>query len=105
MGNRGHNRHGPKRGGCCAPFTGAGPRLVQCGLGRGLLPYHAWYRSRPRLRPHCTRRDHSSRESGTAAPPLFGPCLLWPRSPISATDGCVVCCARLDRPLLPPQRV
>jgi len=22
---------------------------------------------------------------GTAAPPLFGPCLLWPRSPISAT--------------------
>jgi len=28
----------------------------------------------------------SSREKGTAAPPpLFGPCLLWPRSPISAT--------------------
>jgi len=25
------------------------------------------------------------RESGTAAPPLFCPCLLWPRSPISAT--------------------
>jgi len=25
------------------------------------------------------------REGGTAAPPLFGPCLLWPRSPISAT--------------------
>ena len=26
------------------------------------------------------------RETGTAAPPhLFGPCLLWPRSPISAT--------------------
>jgi len=25
------------------------------------------------------------RERGTAAPPLFGPCLLWPRSPISAT--------------------
>jgi len=24
-------------------------------------------------------------ERGTAAPPLFGPCLLWPRSPISAT--------------------
>jgi len=24
MGDRGHNRHGPKRGrGCCAPFTGA----------------------------------------------------------------------------------
>jgi len=28
----------------------------------------------------------SSRERGTAAPPpLFAPCLLWPRSPISAT--------------------
>ena len=26
------------------------------------------------------------RERGTAAPPpLFGPCLLWPRLPISAT--------------------
>ena len=21
MGDRGHNRHGPKRGGCCAPFA------------------------------------------------------------------------------------
>ena len=25
------------------------------------------------------------RERGTATPPLLGPCLLWPRSPISAT--------------------
>jgi len=26
--------------GCCAPFAGKlGPRLTQCGLGRGLLPY------------------------------------------------------------------
>ena len=45
MGNRGHNRHGPKRGGCCAPFAGEvhpelGPHLMQCGLVRGLLPYH-----------------------------------------------------------------
>jgi len=40
MGDRGHNRHGPKRGGCCAPFHGAlGTRLIQCGLRRGLLPY------------------------------------------------------------------
>jgi len=46
----------------------------------------ACYVSRPRPRQHCTRRGHSSCESGTAAPPLlFGPCLLWPRSPISAT--------------------
>jgi len=36
MGDRGHNRHG-----CCAPFAGVGPRLLQCGLGRGLLPHQA----------------------------------------------------------------
>ena len=27
-----------------------------------------WYGSRPRPRPHCTRRDPSSRERGTATP-------------------------------------
>jgi len=31
----------------------------------------ALYGSRPRLRPHCTRRGPSSRKKGTAAPPLF----------------------------------
>jgi len=30
-------------------------------------------------------RDPAPRKRGTAAPPLFGPCLLWPRSPTSAT--------------------
>ena len=30
-----------------------------------------WYGSRPRLRPHCIRRGPSSRERGTAPPPLF----------------------------------
>jgi len=44
-----------------------------------------WYGSRPRPRPHWIRRGLSSPQRGTAAPPLFGPCLLWPRSPISAT--------------------
>jgi len=40
MGDRGHNRHGPKRGGLLCPFRGElRPRLIQCGLGRGLLPY------------------------------------------------------------------
>jgi len=42
MGDRGHNRHGPKSagGGCCAPFAGElGPHLTQCGLGWRLLPY------------------------------------------------------------------
>ena len=33
----------------------------------------AWYGSRPRPRPHCTRRSPSSRERGTAPPPYFRP--------------------------------
>jgi len=41
MGDRGHYRHGPKRGGLLCPFLGGelGPRLTQCDLRRGLLPY------------------------------------------------------------------
>ena len=77
MGDRGHNRHAPKRGGCCAPFAGEelGPCLTQCGLGRGLLPYQVASSSiqhlatidmgrklggcapfRGELRPHRTQR-------------------------------------------------
>jgi len=59
----------------------------------------ALYGSRPRPRPHCTRRGPSSRERGTVAPlPLFGPCLLWPRSPISATAELVFQPRQRDRP-------
>jgi len=40
MDDRGHNRHGPKRWGLLCPFCAElGPRLIQCGLGRGLHPY------------------------------------------------------------------
>jgi len=40
MGDRGHNRHAPKRWVAAVPFRAElGPRLIQCGLGRGLLPY------------------------------------------------------------------
>ena len=32
MGDRGYNRHGPKRGGCCEPLVGAGnPSSIECG--------------------------------------------------------------------------
>jgi len=31
MGDRGHNMTWAKRGGCCAPFPGAGPRLIHVG--------------------------------------------------------------------------
>jgi len=40
MGDRGHNRHGPKKRGEVCPFRGElGPHPIQCGLGRGLLQY------------------------------------------------------------------
>jgi len=40
MGDRGYNRHGPKRGGAVPLSRGElGPRLTQCGLGPGLLQY------------------------------------------------------------------
>ena len=40
MGDRGHNRHGPKRGGVLCPFRGAlGTRLIQCSLHGGLVLY------------------------------------------------------------------
>jgi len=42
MGDRGHSRHGPKRGGrLLCPFRGRelGPSRTQYGLGRCLLPY------------------------------------------------------------------
>ena len=35
-------------------------------------------------RAHCVRRGPSSATKGHSSPPLFGPCLLWPWSPISA---------------------
>jgi len=41
MGDRGHNRHGPRRREAAVPLSRGelGPRLTQCGRGRGLLPY------------------------------------------------------------------
>jgi len=49
-----------------------------------------WYGRRRRPGPHCVRRGPSSPPpaKGVQQPgshPLFGPCLLWPRSPISST--------------------
>ena len=42
---------------------------VYCGQMAGWMDEDAaWYRSRLRPRPHCTRRGPTSRERGTAAP-------------------------------------
>jgi len=42
------------------------------------------YRSRPQ-RSICIRQVPSAPQKGHSIPPLLKPCLLWPRSPISAT--------------------
>jgi len=44
-----------------------------------------WYGSRRRPKPHCVTQGPSSPAKGAQQPPHFGLCLLWPRSPISAT--------------------
>ena len=49
-----------------SPLPNFGPRLL---WPNGWMDEDAaWYGSRPRPRPHCTRRCPRSRESGTAAP-------------------------------------
>ena len=49
-----------------------------------------WYGSTSRPRPHCIRRCPNSPQKGHSNPPPrpFGPCLLWPRSPISLVSSC-----------------
>ena len=44
-----------------------------------------WYGDRSRPRPQRVRWGPSSAPKESQQPPLFGPCLLWPWSPISAT--------------------
>jgi len=52
IGDRGHNRHGPKREGVLCPFRGAlGTRPIQCGLRRYLLPYQVVTSS---IQPYAT---------------------------------------------------
>ena len=47
----------------------------------------SWYEGRPRPRPHCVTWGPSSSlpKGEQPPPPICDPCLLWPRSPISAT--------------------
>jgi len=56
----------PRRNGHSHPHPIFGPCLL---WSNGWMDEDAaWYGSRPRPRPHCTRRGPSSRERGTAAP-------------------------------------
>jgi len=43
------------------------------------------YGNGPRPRPHRIRRGPTSPRKGHSIPPIYGPCLLWPRLPLSAT--------------------
>ena len=43
-----------------------------------------WHGGEPRSRPHCAKWGSSYPPQKGAEPPIFGPCLLWPRSSISA---------------------
>jgi len=45
----------------------------------------SWHGSRARHRPHCIRRGAPPRKGHSNPPALFGPYLLWLRSPISVT--------------------
>jgi len=65
MGDRGHNRHGPKRGGGAAvPLSRGelGPHVTQCGLGRDILPYQVASSS---IQPFDHNR-HGSKTGGCA---------------------------------------
>ena len=75
------------RWGPSSPYPkGAQPLIFgQCPLWpNGWMDEDAtWYGTRSRSRPHCDSRGPSSpQRKGHISPPLFIPCLLWPRSPI-----------------------
>jgi len=71
----------PRKKGTLTPRPISGPCLL---WPNGWMDEDAnWYGNRPRPRPHCIRRGPSSPRKGHSSPPLFGLCLLWPRSPIS----------------------
>jgi len=60
MGDHGHNRYAPKRGGCCAPFA-------ESGLGRGLLAYQAASSS-----SRLAKVDIGQKLTGVAVPFFWG---------------------------------
>jgi len=59
---------------------------VYCGQTAGWMKTPCtWYGSRPRPGHIVLDGVPTLRETGTERPQLFGPYLLWPRSPISTT--------------------
>ena len=81
------------------PKRGAVPQFASI-VTKRLDGDTTWYGSRPRPRPHCIRRRPTSPRKGHSSPPLFGPCLLWSRSPISATAELLLRSSRQKIPIL-----
>jgi len=51
MGDRGHNRHGPKRGGCCAPFAESwDPVYTMCSMAWAEVYFRMKWRLYPSSR-------------------------------------------------------
>ena len=68
---------GRKVGGCCASFYGElNSRLTQCGLGRGLLPYHVASSSTQPF-GHNRHLDPSSPSAATDMGQKLGAVPLW----------------------------
>ena len=88
---KGHNHSQFSAHVCCGQMAGWIKMSLGTEVGLGLRDILAGWMKTPLgtevdLRPgHIVLHGPSSHERGTAAPPLFGSCLLWPRSPISAT--------------------
>ena len=82
------NQHSPKKG------TAPGFRLISSRqtVGWTKMPLGTEVNLSP-CRPHYVKRGPSfpPPAKGAPQPPLFGPCLLWPRSPISATAELLLC--------------
>jgi len=94
------------------PKSGTAPQFsvhVYCDQTAGWMKT-PWYGSGLRPRWHCVRRGPSSCAKWVEqSAPIFGPCLLWPPSPISATAKLLfsemapsamldLLCASLDHP-------
>jgi len=74
--------------GVAAPVkSGTAPVFGACLLwsNRWMDEDTTWYGSRAHRRHIVLGGDPAPSAKGAQQPPLFGPCPLWPRSPISAT--------------------
>jgi len=63
----GHNRHGPKIGGCCAPLEGSGTPSNNVAWAEAYFRTNVWHHN-----PFTRLATIDRAERGGAAVPLFG---------------------------------